>query len=125
MQSQRPIQIAQLANLAHMSACGLGTLLLGLFVFFFAVAQASPDLLREPQAWVLGLTLAGLLIMWWKDLLGGVLTLCGLALFYGLNFVQSGQLPGGWVFPLSFLPGLLAVIAGLMRSRGRQHLSSS
>jgi hypothetical protein len=114
MQSDHLLPTADLTYWVHVSACVLGTLLLVLFAIF-AVAQASPGLLLELQAWALALALAGLITIWWNDLLGGGLTVCGLVLFYGLNLFQSGQLPGGWVFPLCFLPGLLALVAGVLK----------
>lgn len=52
----------------------------------------------------------GLAAILWRELLGGLLVIGGLAAFYGLNFAQAGQFPAG-LFPYFLLPGLLAIAA--------------
>ena len=54
--------------------------------------------------------LAGMIVLWRWEGIGGLLTLGGMLAFYGLNFAASGKLPGGWVLPLCYLPGVLALV---------------
>jgi hypothetical protein len=34
---------------------------------------------------------------------------------YAWNFAEAGNFPGGWVFPLCFVPGVLNMLAWLLR----------
>jgi hypothetical protein len=61
--------------------------------------------------------LVGFVLVWWRDLAGGVISLFGIGAFYLLNYLEAERFPGGWVFPLCFLPGVLAVAAYLMQTR--------
>jgi hypothetical protein len=113
MQMKNPSKSLYASYWTHLMACVVGTVILALFLGF-GVAQASPAVFLEPQTWALLLALVGLVVIWWKDLLGGSLTLIGMALFYGMNFIRSGQLPGGWVFPVCIVGGLLALLSGIL-----------
>ena len=54
--------------------------------------------------------LIGMAVLWKWEGIGGALVVGGMMAFYGLNFAASGRFPGGWVFPLCFLPGILALV---------------
>jgi hypothetical protein len=59
---------------------------------------------------------AGMLILWRWELIGGMIVLVGMTAFYVIKFTASGKWPGGWFFPLCFLPGVLALMcSGLTR----------
>jgi hypothetical protein len=92
----------------------LGVLLVGLF-FVFAVGQGiNPLAMRGTeivQMSVLLAALTGMLVVWRQELLGGAVVLAGMLAFYVVNFAVSGHWPGGWVFPLCFVPGILALIS--------------
>jgi hypothetical protein len=109
-------RLSTLAVWTHILARAIGAAILILFLVM-GIAQVTPALFLEPQSWALFIVVCGFLVVWWNDLIGGSLSLVGLALFYGLNFIQSSQLPSGWVLPLCFLNGLLAVTAGVLKSR--------
>ena len=54
----------------------------------------------------------GLLLGWKWELYGGLLTICGVAAFYLVDFLFSGTIPGV-LLPLIFaLPGLLFLYCG-------------
>lgn len=96
----------------------LGVLLVGLFVVF-AIGQGLQPL-KLPGAEfglmsVLLVALSGMLVAWRRELLGGLMIVAGMTAFYLINFTVSGQLPGGWVFPLCFVPGILALVCWLSR----------
>jgi len=52
----------------------------------------------------------GMLVLWRREGIGGGMVLCGLGTFYAVEWIGSGRFPGGWVFPLMYLPGVLALI---------------
>ena len=56
------------------------------------------------------MALMGMVVLWWREGIGGAISLAGMIAFYGLNFAASGKLPGGPVFPFCFLPGVLALV---------------
>jgi hypothetical protein len=103
----------------HWVAGLLGTAIVLLFVVF-AIAEGPPvALLLRPQTWTLLIMLTGFILLWCHHLAGGLASLVGIVAFYVLNYVEAGRFPGGWVFPLCFLPGVLAVTAWLMRARAQ------
>ncbi len=60
--------------------------------------------------------LAGLILGWWKEGLGGGLTLASLIAFYLALWLMDGRWPGGPYFALVAAPGLLFLVCRL-RSR--------
>ena len=99
----------------------LGALLVGL-VLLFLIGEGLPPLssLGLPVSLMFLaklLCLTGFVMLWRWELPGGLLALLGITAFYGLNYAASGRFPGGWVFPLFFVPGILAVTAGLLARR--------
>jgi hypothetical protein len=100
-----------------------GTLLAGM-VLLFIIGEGPPPLVRgslsENLMSLAGLVcLTGYVVIWFRELPGGLVSLLGIASFYGLNYAASGRLPGGWVLPMFFVPGALAVTATLLVSRFR------
>jgi hypothetical protein len=55
----------------------------------------------------------GLVLNWKWELVGGLLTICGTAAFYLLDYVFSGTFPRGPFFLLFASPGLLFLYCGL------------
>lgn len=56
---------------------------------------------------------------------GAAIGLVGMSTFYFVNYLQSGRIPGGPVFPFMFLPGLIEILVvvwpggeGTTRSEG-------
>lgn len=54
----------------------------------------------------------GLLLGWKWELLGGLLTLCAVVVFYVLNFFITGTFPGGPFFLILAFPSLLFLYCG-------------
>jgi len=50
----------------------------------------------------LGVIVFGYLLAWWRDWLGGFISLAAFVAFYGWAFWSSGRLLGGPEFPLCF-----------------------
>jgi hypothetical protein len=67
----------------------------------------------------------GCVILWRYERAGGLLAIGGIAGFYLLNFFYSGRFPSGWVLPLFYIPGVLALIVWVLTSRAvRQDLTT-
>lgn len=49
----------------------------------------------------------GFIISWQWEGIGGTLIIGGGLAFYLITLSISGRLPGGWILPVSFIPGVL------------------
>lgn len=104
------------AKVFHWAGCIAGTGLVLLFAGFI-VGEGPPPL---NVGWIaLSIMLVGFLLGWWNDLAGGLVSLLGISTFYLWNFAQAGGFPGGPVFPLCFIPGVLYLVSWLKRCRPR------
>jgi hypothetical protein len=64
----------------------------------------------------------GMVVAWWREALGGGITVASLAAFYLLNRCLSGSFPRGFAFAALALPGLLFLVCGLWtRSTKKRH----
>lgn len=91
--------------------------LLGAFVFG-PRERAMPT----PNEWLVlaffpfGVVL-GMVVGWWRELLGGIITLVGLVGLYAWMIARDGRPPSGPYFVLFALPGLLFLACGLLTRR--------
>jgi len=92
----------------------LGLLLTSLVVLF-AIGEGFDPRELTPITVVMTVAFfaaaAGNLFLWRWELAGGLLVMIAMTIFYALNFADSGKLPSGWLFPMFFLPGALAIFA--------------
>ena len=91
-------------------ARGIGVCMVGFFVVFVAGEGLHPSLLSRSEVLMsvaLFVALAGVVIAWRHEGLGGAMSVAGMLAFYLLNFTATGRWPGGFIFPLMFVPGLL------------------
>jgi hypothetical protein len=51
--------------------------------------------------------IAGLVLGWWSEWIGGLVTVGSILLFYLVHQFIAGSFPKGWAFALIALPGLL------------------
>ncbi len=59
----------------------------------------------------------GMLVGWWNEKLGGLISIVSLAAFYLIyGGMVRGNMAMGWYFVLFTLPGFLFLLSGLMRS---------
>lgn len=96
-------------------------LMITAFILALAVGQrlnlANLNAGEMTMAAALFVALVGMIVLWKWEGLGGVLVVGGLLVFYVTNYAVSGKLPGGWVFPLCFLPGVLSLFVWLNERR--------
>jgi hypothetical protein len=60
----------------------------------------------------------GMILAWWREGLGGVITIGSLLVFYVIHVATAGALPRGWAFLLFAAPGFLFLLAwGLSRKK--------
>lgn len=112
MGANSSIALPASARVLHWAGCIVGTGLVLLFsVFFFG--EGPPPLNFGTAALVV--MLAGFVLGWWNDLAGGLVALLGISLFFLWNYSQSGRFPGGPVFPLCFIPGVMYLASWLRR----------
>lgn len=55
----------------------------------------------------------GLMVGWWRELMGGLITIGSLSVFYGLMMMHTQRFPPGPYFAILASPGMLFVIVGL------------
>jgi hypothetical protein len=85
----------------------------------------DPRELTRPEAALMSLfwtAWLGLLVAWRWELLGGTMTVGGIAGFYAAELVAAGHFPRGWAFAMIALPGALFLWCGL-RARGHRPCS--
>ena len=105
-------EISPASRHLHLLGCLLGTAIVVLFIAF--ALGAGPPPFGTGSAALLAM-LAGFLLAWWHGVFGGIVSLAGIVAFYAWNFAASGNFPGGWVFPLCFLPGAFQLTAWFVR----------
>ncbi len=59
----------------------------------------------------------GMLIGWWNEKLGGIISVASLAAFYVIyGGLVRGSMAMGWFFVLFALPGFLFLLSGLLKT---------
>ena len=57
----------------------------------------------------------GMIVAWWKERLGGIMTVASFLAFYVLDFAISGRFPKGWAFLAFAAPGFLFLLSSWAR----------
>lgn len=65
----------------------------------------------------------GMIVAWWREGLGGFITVASLALFYLISSIFNGRFPEGLFFLIFSSPGFLFLISWLCRKRGQTFTS--
>jgi hypothetical protein len=120
------VNTAILRWIARLSSLALVTLFVAI-----AIGEGPPPLwplsIHTLLFCLLVLCLAGLLVAWRWELVGGLIALAGIVGFYLVHFANTGfgHFPGGWVFPSMFVTGVLFVVAATIRNKHNTHLRTS
>ncbi len=91
-------------------ARGVAACMVGVFAMIAAGEGMQPSLLSRSEMLMfiaLFVALAGMIVAWRHEGLGGAMSVAGVMSFYLLNFAATGRFPAGLFFPLLFVPGLL------------------
>ena len=85
----------------------------------FIIGEGGPNLFKlsiiELLQTLAGIVvLIGLLVAWRWEGIGGMMITGGIISFYALEYIASGKFPGGPVFPIFYLPGILFLICRVM-----------
>lgn len=117
--------MARLISILRWSSRITGLVQAGLIVLFAIGERFDPrqlTLTTGVMSLALIAALAGMLLLWRWELVGGLVVLIGVTAFYIVNFVVSGKWPSGWILSLFFLSGVLAVVSwGLTRRLARAY----
>jgi hypothetical protein len=88
-----------------------------LLIIVFAVGEGLPPIANMNGSFAaLAVMLAGFLLAWWNDLVGGIASLAGIAWFEALEIGANGRSAGG-IFYLFFVPGAVSVLAWILKSQ--------
>jgi hypothetical protein len=98
----------------------LGLAVIALFVVFF-IGEGGPDWKKLSSGELAGFAclfaaMLSYLAGWKWPRVGAIVALVAMAGFYTANYLQWGQLPGGWVFPLMYVPSILYILGTTRRS---------
>ncbi len=109
-------------------AARISGLALAVMATLFLFGEGFPNVFVQPTEVVLeflalGMMLAGFLLGWRWEAIGGGLALLGFSLFCGVELIVNGAFPGGAI-PLFAIPGILLLISYAV-SRGTRHAESS
>ncbi len=105
-----------------------GLSLVGLVMLFVMGEGGLPNMLHQPpcvqiEFLAVGLMLAGFLVGWRWEGVGGILSVLGFALFFVTEISANGRPPGG-LLPLFAVPGILFLLSHSRRcfppSKGSQ-----
>jgi hypothetical protein len=118
-----PLRWARLAAhwSARVSAALLFALVLSLYIGEGLLGGGGPNLANMDWSSRLMFvamlsSVVGFVVLWWRELSGGLLVLGGMAAFYWLNHQASGKWPTG-AFPLFYIPGILAIASWALSRR--------
>ncbi len=105
----------------HWAACVLGTLAVLTFALFAVGLGLLPLAALNASFAAVAVMLVGFLLTWWKDWLGGLISLVGLGWFQAIEIAANGH-PAGGLFPLLVVPGVLGLLAALVRRKAGEDL---
>jgi hypothetical protein len=100
------------------------SLMLVALVLVFMVGEGPPNPFKQPssvQVEFLGmaLMLAGFLLGWRWEAMGGIMAVVGFAAFFATELVVNGRPPGGAI-PLFVVPGVLFLVSYGLAAMGRR-----
>jgi hypothetical protein len=85
-------------------------------VLLFMTGEGFNPVRIKPTEWILflffpfGISL-GMILAWWREGIGGGITLGSLAMFYVVHLAISGRFPNGWAFLVFTIPGFLFLLS--------------
>ncbi len=86
-----------------------------IFIILFVIGEGFDYTLITQTEWILfvffpvGISI-GMIVAWWKEGVGGSITVGSLVIFYIIHFVSRGQFPNGLWFLVFTIPGFLFLV---------------
>jgi len=101
----------------------LSAVSIGIILLFF-LGEGFNYKLIKPNEWILLLffplgVFIGMIIAWWKEGLGGSVSVGSLAMFYIIHFVTSGKFPHGWAWLIFTIPGFFFLLCWILAKKER------
>ena len=59
----------------------------------------------------------GMILAWWKESTGGIVTVGSVAMFYLIHYLNTGRYPRGWTFLVFTIPGFLFLLYSYQAKR--------
>ncbi len=94
-------------------------------VLLFIIGEGGPTKAAEWRLFLffpLGVCL-GMALAWWREGIGGIVTVASLLAFYAIHLATTGTLPYGWAFLAFAAPGFLFLVCW-DRSRGARRAAA-
>jgi hypothetical protein len=91
-------------------------------VLLFIVGEGFNPTKIKPREW-LGLLFfpvgisVGMILAWWKEGLGGSITVGSLCMFYMIDFATTNRFPNGWAWFAFAAPGFLFILCWYLMRR--------
>jgi hypothetical protein len=99
-----------------MSIISIGLVLLFMVGEGFNPAQLTPTEWSGFLFFPGGISI-GMIIAWWKEGVGGSITIGSLIMFYVVHIATSGKFPHGWAWLLFASPGFLFLVNWYQKQR--------
>jgi len=104
----------RITNMIRWAARILSVVSIGL-VLLFLIGEGFDYTRIKPSEWILfiffpfGISI-GMILSWWQEGIGGIITVGCLAMFYIVHFATAGIFPHGWAFLVFTIPGFLFLL---------------
>ncbi len=84
-------------------------------VLLFMVGEGFDYTRIKPDEWALFLFFpigisVGMILAWWQEGIGGIISVGSLVMFYGVHFANAGKFPSGWAWLIFTIPGFLFLL---------------
>jgi len=91
-------------------------------VLLFMVGEGFDYIRLKLTEWILflffpfGISL-GMFLSWWREGIGGSITVGSLVMFYVIHFATTGKFPNGWAWLVLTIPGFLFLLFWYLKQR--------
>ena len=105
-------------------AAGLSLVSVFILLMFLIGEGFNPASVR-PSEWAMMIffpfgVIIGMVVAWWRECLGGMITIAGLMAFYTAHFGFSGGFPRGWAFVMFALPSFMFLVHWMLEDDVKQ-----
>jgi hypothetical protein len=83
---------------------------------FFLFGEGLPPLSAQAMMFPFGVML-GLILAWWFERIGGLLTVMCMLLFYMIEYLGHGRFPKGYFFIIISAPSVIFLCCGFLKAK--------